>query len=35
VLEGRVAIRKGDEELGVIPAGARFGVIAFLLSSIY
>ena len=33
-LKGRVAIRKGDEELGVIPAGTCCAEIAFLQSSI-
>jgi membrane protein len=33
VLKGRVAIRKGDKELGVVPAGKCFGGISFLLSS--
>jgi membrane protein len=33
VLKGRVAIRKGDREIGVIPSGKCFGGISFLLSS--
>lgn len=33
VLNGRVAIRKGDEEIGVIPEKKCFGEMSFLLSS--
>lgn len=33
VLKGRVALRKGDEETGVIPAGTCFDEVSFLLSS--
>ena len=33
VLKGRVAIRKGDEEIGVIPEGKCFGEMSFILSS--
>lgn len=33
VLSGRVAIRKGEKEIGVIPQGRSFGGLSFLLSS--
>jgi len=34
VLKGRVAIRKGDEEIGVIPAGTCSGEMSFLLRGV-
>jgi membrane protein len=33
VLSGRIAIRKGEKEIGVVPQGRSFGGLSFLLSS--